>query len=68
MASQEEIEAAARAVFKAWRSHVLAERGIDRRRVAENFDALDESERRFALSNAKAALDAAETVRVRNQL
>ena len=63
MPSREEIEAAARAVFKAWRSHVLAERGIDRRRVAESFDALDESERKFALSNAKAALDAAEIVR-----
>ena len=65
MPSDEEIDAAARAVFVAWRTHVLMERGIDRRRIAESFDALDESERTFALSNAKAALVAAEAVRAR---
>ena len=65
MPSEKEIDAAARAVFTAWRTHVLLERGIDHRRIASDFDALDESERRFALSNARAALVAAENVRAR---
>lgn len=65
MPSEEEIDAAARAVFTAWRTHVLSERGVDSRRIAASFDALDESERKFALSNAKAALVAAENVRAR---
>lgn len=65
MPSEEEINAAAQAVFKAWRAHVLTERGIDPYRIAADFESLDESEQRFALSNARAALEAAEKVRAR---
>lgn len=63
MATDKEIEAAARAVFVQWRNHCLLERGVKQEQLTTTFDKLDAKERKFALNNAKAALTAAEQVR-----